>query len=187
MSEDSADVDTDDGDDEDHSEAQAALAAAANADKSDSDDAARRVAELERELNEWKSHARKHEDNFKKVSSQLRTSKSDKDRLAELEQAVNAANEDRLNERKFNALTQVQLRLAEAGIRSEDVASILEGYDASALLEGGKPNNAAIERLAKSLIKVAGRSTPDPDQGRRGGDGPVDMNTLIRRAAGVIT
>lgn len=183
MPEETTDVDTDESGDE----GQTVTPPAPAGSSSTSDDAARRLAELERERDEWKSHARKHEQRFKEAAAQLKGTKSDKDRLAELEAAVSSAQQDRLNERRFNALTQVQLRLAEAGIKSEDVAGILEGYDASALLKDGKPHSEAIERLAKSLINVAGRATPDPDQGRRGGDGPVDMNTLIRRAAGVIT
>lgn len=181
MSEGNAVVDTDDGEGQDNPKVTTPPADTGK----DSDKAARRVAELERQLEEWKGHSRKHEDEKKALASQLKGTKSDKDRLAELEQAVNSANEDRLNERKFNALTQVQLRLAEAGIRSDDVAAILEGYDAAALLKDGKPNGPAIEKLASSLIKVAARATPDPDQGRKGGQPTTDMNVLIRRAAGV--
>jgi hypothetical protein len=119
------------------------------------------------------------------MAGQLKGSKSDKERLAELEQAISSAENDRLQERAFSALTQVQLRLAEAGIKSEDVAGLIELVDSTALLKDGKPHGETIKKFADSLIKVASRATPDPDQGRNGGGAPVDMNTLIRRAAGV--
>lgn len=149
------------------------------------DAAAQRVTDLERQLEEWKGHARKHEDRAREMAGQLKGTKSDKERLAELEQAISSAQQDQLNERAFSALTQVQLRLAEAGIKSEDVAGLIELVDASALLKDGKPHGETIKKFADSLIKVAARATPDPDQGRSGGDGPADMNTLIRRAVGV--
>lgn len=184
MSEDITGGDT--GTENDHSDAESLLAdAVAVGDGATNDAGAKRLAELESELATWKGHARKHEERSKELGAQLRGSKSAADRLAELEQAVSTAEQERTSERAFGALIQVQLRLAEAGVKSEDVAGVLEQIDPSVLLKDGKPNDAAIEKLASSLIKVATRATPDRDQGRRGGTGPVDMNTLIRRAAGV--
>lgn len=83
------------------------------------------------------------------------------------------------------ALAQVRTQVASAGFKPDDVADLFAAIDPSFLLTDGEPDEKAIEKLARSITKAAGRASPDPDQGRKGGDGPVDMNTLIRRAAGV--
>lgn len=82
------------------------------------------------------------------------------------------------------ALSQLNTRLAEAGIKREDVEGLLKRISPTDLLTDGEPNEAAISDLAGSLTKIAGRATPDPDQGKAGGKGPVSMNQLIRQAAG---
>jgi hypothetical protein len=82
------------------------------------------------------------------------------------------------------AVAQVQAKLAEAGLSAADMTGLFDLIDPVALLRDGEPDEAAINKLAKSLVRVAGRTT-DRDQGRRGGDGPVDMNALIRRSVGV--
>jgi hypothetical protein len=61
------------------------------------------------------------------------------------------------------------------------MTGLFDLIDPVAVLRDGKPDEAAINKLAKSLVRVAGRATPDRDQGRRGGDGPVDMNALKPR------
>jgi hypothetical protein len=85
------------------------------------------------------------------------------------------------------AVAQVQAKLAEAGLSANDMTGLFDLIDPVALLKDGEPDEAAITKLAKSLVRVAGRTTPDRDQGRRGGDGPVDMNQLIRRSVGINT
>jgi hypothetical protein len=83
------------------------------------------------------------------------------------------------------AVAQLNTRLAEAGIKGEDVAGLVKRLSPADLLVDGEPDDKAIAELAESLVKVAGRATPDPDQGKKGGKAPLDMNQLIRRAAGI--
>lgn len=83
------------------------------------------------------------------------------------------------------ALAQLNTRLAEAGIKRDDVAGLVKRISATDLLDKGEPDEGAIGELADSLIRIAGRATPDPDQGKQGGKGSLDMNQLIRRAAGI--
>jgi hypothetical protein len=77
-------------------------------------------------------------------------------------------------------------RLAEAGIKRDDVAGLIKRIAPADLLAEGEPNDEAIGELADALVRIAGRATPDPDQGRKGEAKALDMNQLIRRAAGVV-
>ncbi|MDT0302908.1 hypothetical protein [Streptomonospora wellingtoniae] len=82
------------------------------------------------------------------------------------------------------AMTQVESQLAERGIKPEDAKDLLSQIDPTRLLADGDVDTKAVKKLAESLTKVAGRATPDLDQGQRGGDGPTDMNNWIRRKSG---
>lgn len=81
------------------------------------------------------------------------------------------------------ALAQLKAELAQAGVKWDDVDEPLRP-DPVRLLNDGEPDEDAIGKYAAALAKHAGRPTPDHDQGQRGGEGPSDMNALIRRAAG---
>lgn len=78
------------------------------------------------------------------------------------------------------ALTQIRSGLAEAGIRTDEVKDLLAEIDTKRLLKDGEPDDEAVNRIVTALSRTAGRPTPDPDQGARGGDGPSDMNSLMR-------
>jgi hypothetical protein len=82
------------------------------------------------------------------------------------------------------ALAAVHTLLAEAGINKSDVADVLEPFDPKRLLKDGEPDDKAIEKFARGLSKVAGRITPDLDQGQGGsGDSPQTMGDVMRQMA----
>lgn len=83
------------------------------------------------------------------------------------------------------AMSQVRAGLADAGIKADDVKELLNEFDPTRLLAEGEPDDEAIARFVSSLSRIAGRPTPDRDQGKTGGEVPADMNALIRRAAGI--
>jgi hypothetical protein len=95
-----------------------------------------------------------------------------------------AKRDERDIERAGNtAHAQLRAALAEHGIKVDDIDKELLP-DPVRLLKKGEPDDEAITKFAGALAKVAGRPTPDPDQGQRSDDTPTDMNALIRRAAG---
>lgn len=154
----------------------------------DSDDgSSKRIADLEREAAKWRELARKHEGRAKQNAAAATESKTLQQQLDELRGQFSERDAADLERNGKLALSQVHTRLAESGITRADVAGLLELVDPQGLLADGQPDDKAVEKLASSLLKVAGRASPDPDQGKRGGSAPADMNTLIRRAAGVIT
>jgi hypothetical protein len=137
------------------------------------------------EAEKWRTLARKHEDRAKQNAQAATKAKTVEQQLADL-QAQLAERDKRDVERSGRlAMSRLDAHLAEAGIKREDVQGLLKRIKGSDLLTNGEPDDAAIGELAESLKKIAGRATPDPDQGAKGGKGPLDMNALIRRAAGV--
>ena len=179
---------TDDGDD---GEAQSLLADAVHGSDADtgSDDKDWRAeaARLEKDLQKWQSMARKHEGRAKQNADAAAKAKSVEDQIADLRAQLAERDVAEVERSGRLALAQVHTRLAEAGIKRDDVAGLLELVDPTVLLKDGQPNDDAIGKLADSLTKVAGRITPDHDQGRKGGSAPPNMNDLIRRAAGIRT
>jgi hypothetical protein len=144
------------------------------------------------EIEQWKALARKHEDRAKrnyeaasKAKEAESKAKSVEEQLSELRKAMADRDVADMQRNGRLAVTQVQAKLAEAGLSAADMTGLFDLIDPVALLKDGEPDEAAITKLAKSLVRVAGRTTPDRDQGRRGGDGPVDMNQLVRRSVGI--
>jgi hypothetical protein len=144
-------------------------------------------ADLERIVNERITRERKKYADYGDLKEQATKAKTVEDQLQELRKQITDRDVADVEKNGRLALAQVKAQVIGAGFKPEDVAGLFDHIDPMSLISDGEPDEKAIEKLAKSLTKVAGRATPDPDQGRRGGDGPVDMNTLIRRAAGVIT
>lgn len=105
-------------------------------------------------------------------------------RLENLEKQLTDREARDLERQSQIALTKVHTELAEAGLKRDDISGLLELIDSKSLLTDGEPNGEAISKLAQSLTRIAGRTTPDLDQGRKGGESPVDMNALLRRAVG---
>lgn len=182
-----SDTDTGTSTEQDDAEAQRLLAEAVA--QSDKDSAAHKeqLTKLQADLDKWKSLARKHEGRARENAEAASKTKTVEEQLEEVRKTL--AERDVADQHRNGrlAMVQVQHKLAEAGLTSEDVAGLLELIDASTLLKDGEPDDGAIEKLAKSLIKVGGRSTPDRDQGKRSQNAPQDMNSLIRRMAGIST
>jgi hypothetical protein len=130
--------------------------------------------------------AKKYGD-YAELKEQASKAKSVEDQLSELRKAMADRDVADMQRNGRLAVAQVQAKLAEAGLSANDMTGLFDLIDPVALLKDGEPDEAAITKLAKSLVRVAGRTTPDRDQGRRGGDGPVDMNQLIRRSVGINT
>lgn len=138
----------------------------------------------------YKSLSRKHEDRAKANAQAASKARTVEEQLSELQketsnlqQKISDGEAAALVKSGRLAVTQVQAKLASSGFKPDDVSGFLDLIPPSSLLRDGEPDDAAIEKLAKSLIKAGGRVTPDPDQGRRGGN-VTDMNSIIRRAAG---
>ncbi|GEL19353.1 hypothetical protein [Pseudonocardia asaccharolytica] len=146
-----------------------------------------KVAAAEREVEKWKSLARKHEGNAKANADAASKAKTVEQQLEELRAQLAERDEQDLVRNGRLAKAQVRTKLAEAGIRGDAAAGLLDLVDAAALLRDGEPDDKAIAKFADSLTKLTGQAVPDPDQGRRGGEAPADMNNLIRRAAGIKT
>lgn len=135
------------------------------------------------EAEKWRSLSRKHEERARSNAEAASKAKTVEEQLAELNKKLADRDAADLTRSGRLAVTQVQANLASAGFKPDDVAGLLDLIDPSVLLTDGEPDKTAIDKLTKSLIKVGGRVTPDPDQGRRGGN-VTDMNSIIRRAAG---
>jgi hypothetical protein len=143
------------------------------------------VQRLNKEAEKWRSLARKHEGRAKENADAAAKAKSVEDQIAELRSQLAERDVADVERNGRMAMTQVHAALAEAGIKKADAAGFLELVDPTTLLTDGQPDEKAIGNLAESVKKLAGRVTPDFDQGRKGGTAPPNMNDLIRRAAGV--
>lgn len=144
-------------------------------------EAAKAAADVEK----WRTLARKHETRAKDNADAASKAKTIEERLAAAEKALTDRDVADVERNARLALAQVRTQVANAGFKPDEVSGLFDALDPMRLLTDGEPDAKAIDQLAKSITKAAGRATPDRDQGRKGGDGPVDMNTLIRRAAGV--
>lgn len=142
-------------------------------------------ADVERIVNERLTRERKKYADYGDLKEQASKTKSVEEQLQELRKQLTDREVADVEKNGRLALAQVKAQVIGAGFKAEDVSGLFDHIDPMSLLTDGEPDEKAVEKLAKSLTKVAGRATPDPDQGRRGGGDSSDMNTLIRRAAGV--
>lgn len=138
------------------------------------------------EAEKYKALARKHEGRAKENAQAAQAKKTVEQQLEELRGELGERDKRETERNGRLALAQLNTRLAEAGIKRDDVAGLLKRIKPADLLADGEPDEGAIAELADEFKKITGRATPDPDQGRKGGKAPLDMNQLIRRAAGVI-
>ena len=173
----------DDGDDD---EAQQLLSDAVGADSDtdtgSDDDTKTELARLKADLDKWKSLARRHEGRAKENAQAAAKAKSVEEQIAELRSQLAERDVADVERNGRLAMTQVHAALAEAGIKKADAAGFLELVDPVTLLTDGQPDDKSISKLAESIKKLAGRVTPDVDQGRKGGSAPPNMNDLIRGA-----
>lgn len=145
------------------------------------------IAQLKSEAEKWRGLARKHEGRAKENADAAAKAKSVEDQIGELRSQLAERDVADVERNARMAMTQVHAALAEAGLKKADVAEFLEMVDPVTLLKDGQPDDAAVTKLATSVKKLAGRVTPDFDQGRKGGSAPPNMNDLIRHAVGVRT
>lgn len=143
------------------------------------------AAQAQADAERWKALSRKHEDRAKANADAAAGAKTVEQQLEEMRKEAAERDARDVTRSGRMAMTTVQAQLAGHGFSPADVAGLLEHVDPGRLLKDGEPDDAAVKKLVESLIKVGGRTTPDADQGQRGGNGPMDMNALIRRRAGV--
>jgi uncharacterized membrane protein YqiK len=172
----------DDGDDDEGQQTDTAQDTGAD---TGSDDTKTQLAALKADLDKWKSLARRHEGRAKENAQAAAKAKTVEDQIAELRSQLAERDVADVERNGRMAMTQVHAALAEAGIKKADAAEFLDLVDPTILLTDGQPDDKAIGKLADSVKKLAGRITPDYDQGRKGGTAPPNMNDLIRRAAGI--
>jgi len=142
-------------------------------------------ADVERIVSDRLSRERKKYADYGDLKKQAAAAKTVEQQLEEVRAQIGERDKRDTERNGRLALSQLNTRLAEAGIKRDDVAGLIKRISPTDLLAEGEPNDEAIGELADSLVKIAGRATPDPDQGQKGGKAPLDMNQLIRRAAGV--
>lgn len=141
-------------------------------------------AELERIVSERLARERKKYADYDDLKTAANQSKTLEERLTAAEKVIAERDVRDIERNGRLALSQVKAKLAEEGFSASDADGLLEQIDPARLLTNGEPDVKSIEKLATSLSKFAGRTTPDRDQGQRGGDASPGMNQIIRRAAG---
>lgn len=137
------------------------------------------------EAEKWQKLAQRHEIRAKQNAQAASKAKTVEQQLEELRGQLGERDKRELERNGRLAVAQLNTRLAEAGIKRDDVAGLIKRISPADLLSDGEPDDGAIGELAEALVRIAGRATPDPDQGKKGGQAPLDMNQLIRRAAGI--
>lgn len=124
----------------------------------------------------WQTRAQQNYDTAQQVPTLQQ-------QIEKLQQDLTQRDERDTTRAERSALAELRGALGERGVKWDDIDEMLRP-DPKRLLKDGDPDDAAITKFATALAKNAGRATPDPDQGQRGGDAPTDMNAMIRRAAG---
>lgn len=147
------------------------------------------VKDWQAEAGKWQALARKNEERAKNNAAAAK--ELEKVRAAAMTDQEKAVAEAELRGRT-GALAQVGARLAQAEFRAAaagkldepTLAGFLEYADLTKFIgDDGEPNAKAIDAAVK---KLAGTRATDFDGGARTTSArPADMNTLIRRQAGV--
>jgi hypothetical protein len=142
---------------------------------------------------DWKGRARTWESRAKKDALELTKIKRELEQvrqsnMSEGEKAVEKARVEGQQQGRSEAaglLVQARLEAALAHVDDEARDALIEGVNAARFLrEDGTPDTESIKTWAS---KVAPKSpqVPDLGQGRRHASKPTDMNSIIRRAAGL--
>jgi len=147
---------------------------------------------------DWKTHARSWEAKAKRSAKDLETLRAEmttlrQSQMSDAERAIAQARTEGEAEGRKAALTLAGQRLVEANVRAilagrreqGEVDALLEGIDATRFLASdGEPDLKALTAWA-DRVAPKGSGFPDLGQGRRPVGAPSDMNSLIRRAAGL--
>jgi hypothetical protein len=81
------------------------------------------------------------------------------------------------------ATTELRAQLVGMGLDESDAREAIDLIDKDQLIKDGEPDDQAITKAAKRLARVAGRVTPDRDQGAGGqnnGTGQLSMGDWVR-------
>ncbi len=160
--------------------------AAEQAQTNKQDDATSKLlAQLEADRDKWKAQARKHEDRARTNAQAVTQAQTLEQQVEGMRQALADRDVRDVERNQRLALTRVEAKIAEAGVKPGDVADLLALVDPLRLLADGEPDEDAIIKVAASIARNNGRPAPDNDQGRANGVLPPNMNDLIRRAAGI--
>lgn len=162
----------------------------------DGTDWAAEAKRLEPEVEKWKSQARKHEDRAKQNAAAAKElADLKRNALPEAEKAAAAAAEALeagRAEGSAEAIAKLGRRLVDAEVkaaavgRAVDVEALLDGLDRGRFLDDdGEPKVKEIAAWVEKLAPAKANGQVDLGQGARGGAKPSDMNTLIRRGAGL--
>lgn len=145
------------------------------------------VQRLRAQLENTKRIARKQEGRAKQNAAAVQHAQTVEQQLEEMRRQLAERDVADMEQRGRLAMADVVTRLVDTGIKKEDVMPFLSMVDpVTSLIKDGEPHEEAIKELVTALQRLVGRVRPDPDQGRRSGKLPTDMNTLIRQRAGVI-
>lgn len=148
------------------------------------------VTDWKAEADKWKSQARKHEERAKSNADAAK--ELDRVRASQMTETEKAVAEAEARGRAA-ALTTAGVRLAKAELRAEAAGTVdkatLDGFleyaDLSKFIgEDGEPDTKAIQAAVK---KLGGEpAVTNFDGGARTSAGkPADMNSLIRKSAGL--
>lgn len=148
-------------------------------------DLARRLAALEADRDKWKVQARKHEERARSNAQAATQAQTLEQQIQQLRGDLADRDVRDVERNQRLAMTRVEAKIAEAGVKPGDVADLLGLVDPLRLLANGEPDEDAIVKVAASIARGGGRPAPDADQGKGGGNLPPNMNDLIRRAAGI--
>jgi hypothetical protein len=141
-------------------------------------------ADVDRVVADRIARERKKYADYDDLKSQVDASKPLEERVAKLQKDLADRDTKDLDRNGKLAMSTVHALLAEQGIRKEDVKDVFDNVDPKSLLKDGEPDDEAIARFARGLARVAGRATPDLDQGQNGnGEKPQTMGDLMRQMA----
>lgn len=144
----------------------------------------KRLEKLEAERDSWKKRSRQHEDRAKQNADAAREKQTTEEQIEQLRKDIADRDAQDIADKQDLAVEKLHAKLVRGRMSDEDATALVEMIDPMRLLADGKPDAREIDKVAKSLTKIGGRSTPDPDQGRRGGDQtPTGMSDLIRQGA----
>lgn len=177
------DVDVETGDDDTPEDDTAPKGAPQDSASDDAEALRKQIAELEADRDTWKKRSRQHEDRAKKNQDDARAKQSIEEQLEQMRADLAERDAAAVEERAGLATEKLHAKLVRGGISDDDATALIGAIDPMRLLEDGKPDSKEIDRLAKSLTKIATRPAADADQGRKGGDSPRSMNQIIRDAA----
>lgn len=141
------------------------------------------IDKLTEDLSKWKAQSRKHESQAKQNAEAAKEKQTVEEQLTQLREQMAARDAADVADKAELAGERLQAQLVRGGLSDDDATTLVGTIDVYRLLEEGKPDGKEIDRLAKSLLKIGTRQTPDRDQGRKGGEAPPTMSELIRDAA----